>query len=570
MVSVIKLAIVISATNRASKAFTQAEAGTNKMVAAIRAMRSHMAALAAVEIVAFTRAMVDAFSQFELQMVRTATIIDEVGISTEKLEREVRRLGRTTIFTADQVASAAFRFAQAGLSTEEAFAALDPALSLAQIGLIDIAEATEIVTSVMRSMRLGLQDLERVADVLAFTAVNTKQTVSDLGVAFRVASPVAAALGISMEELAAAVGILANAGMEASIAGTAMRRIFTTLLSPSRQAQRALDQLGVVTRDSAGNFLSLTEILQQFKKAEVELGDITVILGQIFTDRALPGFLNLLAAFDEGSATFTQLKKDIDNVEAGFAANLRTQQDTLTTWATLKKIASAFRDIMIDAGEKLKPLFEDILEFMRDNADELKAIMLALIDIIKIGLLPFVPALMVIANIIVLFGPALRVVAPLIGLIVARFLILRLLMLGPVGIVILVSLVVAKLIIWLAKLEPIARLFLKIRDAAIDIQNAVGGFFAPAGRFVGDVVSGDIFSSRHRGEDFVRNSGVRFVHKGEAIVPAVENRRSIESRGKNREVNITQNITIEGILSDDLMPQIQDMGLNLLARAKYA
>ena len=99
MVSVIKLAIVISATNRASKAFTQAEAGTNKVVAAIKAMRSHMAALAAVEIIAFTRAMVDAFSQFELQMVRTATIIDEVGISTGELERQVRFLGRTTIFS---------------------------------------------------------------------------------------------------------------------------------------------------------------------------------------------------------------------------------------------------------------------------------------------------------------------------------------------------------------------------------------------------------------------------------------------------------------------------------------
>jgi len=284
-------------------------------------------------------------ADFERQMDAVQAIVeqasDSAGNSVEdfkNLQTTVRQLGQDTRFTAVQVAQASTFLVRAGFSAKEAAAGLSATLSLAAIGTMDLARAAEISADVMRAFRLEAQSLGRVVDVLAVTATNANTQVGQLGFALSFASPTAAALGASLEEVTAVLGVLANAGIKGTTAGTSLSRIMDSLARGTTRTTKVLGRYGLTLADVDPKANSLVDILQKLEAVSLSAGDAM----QIFGVRGGRSFLALMNQGSEKVAEFTA-----KNEAAALAAQLmmETMEDNLT--GTLLKLKSALQDLII-------------------------------------------------------------------------------------------------------------------------------------------------------------------------------------------------------------------------------
>ena len=181
---------------------------------------------------------------FERGMNRLAAVSGATAEQMAALREQAIQLGGSTAFSASQAADAQLQLAQAGFSVGETMVALPHVLNLAAAGALEMGEAAALVTSQLRAYGFEVDQAQRVTDVLALTASSANTTVSELGPAFRQVAPVAAGLGLSIEDTAAAIGVLRNNGLQAEQAGTAVRNILVRLIAPTSAAASALDELG--------------------------------------------------------------------------------------------------------------------------------------------------------------------------------------------------------------------------------------------------------------------------------------------------------------------------------------
>jgi TP901 family phage tail tape measure protein len=191
------------------------------------------------------------------------------GTSEEmaQLNQLARDLGRSTQFSASEVAEGMDFLAMAGFSVNEVIAAMPGLLNLAAAGSLDLGRASDIASDLMGAMNMEASEMNRIADVLAKTATSTNTSVEGLGETFKFVAPVAANAGMSLEEMAAAAGALGDAGIKGGEAGTALRAILLRLASPPSEAAKALDRLGVSTLDTAGNLRPMEDILRDVDRA---------------------------------------------------------------------------------------------------------------------------------------------------------------------------------------------------------------------------------------------------------------------------------------------------------------
>ena len=169
------------------------------------------------------------FASFETSMLRVKAISGATGAEFQSLTDLAKELGSTTAFTAREAAQAMGFLAQAGFDVGEVHKALPKVLSLAAAGQLDLAQAADITASVLRGFGLEASESGRVADVLAAAASKSNTSVEGMGEAFKFAGPVASAMGVSLEETAAALGVLSNAGLKGSLAGTGLRMVLVKM-----------------------------------------------------------------------------------------------------------------------------------------------------------------------------------------------------------------------------------------------------------------------------------------------------------------------------------------------------
>ncbi len=186
---------------------------------------------------------------FGQQMAAVRAITGATEQQFALLENEARRLGATTRFTAQQAADGLEFLARAGFSAEDATEALEGTLNLASAGMLDLASSADIVSNVIQQFGLDTAETNRVVDVLAVTAANSNTNVFQLGEAFKFVGPIARALNISVEDTSELLGLLGNAGIQASNAGAGLRRAFFGLINTTPKAAKALATLGLTTKD---------------------------------------------------------------------------------------------------------------------------------------------------------------------------------------------------------------------------------------------------------------------------------------------------------------------------------
>ncbi|MCM0648629.1 phage tail tape measure protein [Clostridium swellfunianum] len=325
------------------------------------------------------------FVDFESQMSRVKAISGAAGADFKKLNDEAKRLGASTAFSAKEAAEGMENLASAGFSVNEIMDAMPGMLDLAASGGTDLAVAADIAASTLRGFGLEANQAAHVSDVLAKAAADTNAGIEDTGDAMKYVAPVARAMGLSLEEVTAAIGEMSNAGIKGSQAGTALRASLSRLANPSDEAAKLMKKLGFDAYDSSGKMLPLKDIIAKLQKSMSKLTEEQKqqAIATIFGQEAMSGMLTLIQAGPKELEKLTTSFKNSDGAAKKMADtmknNLKGQWDNFT---------GAIEGAAIAVGERLAPMLGKLTEKMNKAVDWFNNLSDAQKDqVVKIGLM---------------------------------------------------------------------------------------------------------------------------------------------------------------------------------------
>lgn len=210
-------------------------------------------------------------ADFDASMSKVAAVSGAAGDDFDALRDKAREMGKTTKFTASESAEAMNYMAMAGWKTEQMLDGINGVMNLAAASGEDLATTSDIVTDALTAFGMKAEDSSRFADILAASASNANTNVSMMGESFKYAAPVAGSLGYSAEDVSIALGLMANSGIKASMAGTSLRNIFQRMAKPTKESAMAIQRLGLSLDDGNGNMYSFRQIMNQLRKGFVQI-----------------------------------------------------------------------------------------------------------------------------------------------------------------------------------------------------------------------------------------------------------------------------------------------------------
>ncbi len=222
----------------------------------------------------FARFSLESGMNFEAQMSRVQAISGATAEDAGRLADKAKEMGESTVFSATESAQALEYMAMAGWKTEDMLDGLGGIMNLAAASGEDLAATSDIVTDALTAFGLTAEDSTHFADVLAVASSNANTNVGMMGETFKYVAPVAGAMGYKVEDVAVAVGLMANSSIKASSAGTALRTLMTNMAKPTAEMSNAMYYLGVSLTDDEGNMNSFMDIMDQLRKG-FEGGRIT-------------------------------------------------------------------------------------------------------------------------------------------------------------------------------------------------------------------------------------------------------------------------------------------------------
>lgn len=190
---------------------------------------------------------------------------DATATAMNIISAKAEQLGETTKFTATEAADAFGYMAMAGWKAEDMLGGIDGVMNLAAASGTELATTSDIVTDSLTAFGEAAGEAGRLADIMAAASSNSNTNVEMMGESFKFAAPLAAALGYNMEDVAVATGLMANAGIKSTMAGTSMRAMFTRLSTGSGEAGAAMEKLGIRLDDGHGNMKSLMQIMEELR-----------------------------------------------------------------------------------------------------------------------------------------------------------------------------------------------------------------------------------------------------------------------------------------------------------------
>lgn len=268
------LKIIIKAVDQASQAFNKIAGGSEAMGKQLQKTGAAMTRNLTLPIVAIGAAAVKTFADFDKVMTNFEARTGATAQQMERVREVALQMGRDTQFSSTQATEALLELVSSGSSVEEAIEVLPNVLDLAAAGMLELGESADLVTDIMAQFRLASEDTTMITDALVQAAASSSATVADLGDAMKNVGPVAANFGMSVEETAAALAVLAENGIKSSDAGTAMRRILTELGSDSNRVSAVMQQLGVSVEDAAGNFRPFDDIIKDINAGLEGMGAV--------------------------------------------------------------------------------------------------------------------------------------------------------------------------------------------------------------------------------------------------------------------------------------------------------
>lgn len=324
-------------------------------------------------------------ADFEKGMSTVQSISGATGTDLEMLSKKAKEMGLKTKYSASESAEAFKYMAMAGWKAGEMADGIEGVMYLAGATGEDLAGTSDIVTDALTAFGMQAKDTNKFVDVLAQTANKSNTSVSMLGESFKYVAPVAGALKFNAQDVSTALGLMANSGIKASSAGTALRSLFTRMAKPTKESQTAMDALGISLTDSKGNMKSLDTIMRETRKSFAGLTEsqkaqyAAALAGKT-------GMSGLLAIVNSADSDFNELSTAIYNSDGACKKMYDTANNNLSGQLTILK--STIEGIGISFGERLLPYIKQGTEFIQRLADKFNSLTKAQQDtIIKVGLI---------------------------------------------------------------------------------------------------------------------------------------------------------------------------------------
>lgn len=248
-------------------------------------------------IVAGFGAVIKTTADFDAQMSKVKAISGATSSEMVELEAKARKMGETTKFSATESGEAFEYMAMAGWKTEEMLNGVEGIMNLAAASGEELGKTSDIVTDALTALGMSAEESGRLADILAAAATNSNTNVSMMGESFKYAATTAGLLGYSAEDVAVALGLMANSGIKADMAGTSLRNMFNRMAKPTKESAMAMERLGLELYDDTGKMYSLRQIMDQLRTS--------------FTQINMP---------------LDEYNKELDNLDAQLAAGEITQK----------------------------------------------------------------------------------------------------------------------------------------------------------------------------------------------------------------------------------------------------
>ena len=291
-------------------------------------------------------------ADFDAGMSEVKAISGATGTEFKQLETKAIQMGAKTKYSATEAASAFKYMAMAGWDTNDMLSGISGVMNLAAASGEDLATTSDIVTDALTAFGLSAKDSSHFADILAQASSRSNTNVGLMGETFKYVAPVAGALGYSAEDCAVAIGLMANSGIKASQAGTALRSLFTRLAKPTDTVAAAMEKYNITLTDANGNMKPLSTLMSEMRDrfsglSEAQKANLAATLaGQ-------EGMSGLLAIVNSSDADFKNLTDSINNADGASERMAKTMQDNLKGSVTIFK--STVESAAISIGKKLTP-----------------------------------------------------------------------------------------------------------------------------------------------------------------------------------------------------------------------
>lgn len=324
-------------------------------------------------------------SKFQSKMSEVKAISGATGNEFSSLKKKAIEMGAKTKYSATEAASAFKYMSMAGWDTNDMLSGISGVMNLAAASGEDLATTSDIVTDALTAFGLSAKDSSHFADILAQASSRSNTNVGLMGETFKYVAPVAGALGYSAEDCAVAIGLMANSGIKASQAGTALRSLFTRLAKPTDTVAAAMKKYNISLTDANGNMKPLSTLMVEMRDrfsglSQAQKANLAATLaGQ-------EGMSGLLAIVNSSDKDFKSLTDSINNADGAAEKMSETMLDNLSGAVTLLKSALESAGIII--GERLTPYIRRLSEWITKLVEKFNNLSESQQDqIVKFGLI---------------------------------------------------------------------------------------------------------------------------------------------------------------------------------------
>lgn len=350
--------------------------GISSMTVALGNLAADGIRKAATELKNFTTDVIETGTEFDAGISKVGAISGASAEDMEKLREKAKEMGASTKFTAAESAEALEYMAMAGWKTEDMLSGISGIMDLAAASGEDLGTTSDIVTDALTAFGLTAADSGHFADVLAAASSNANTNVSMMGETFKYVAPVAGTLNYSIEDMAEAIGLMANSGIKSSQAGTALRSIITRLSTDAGSSSKSLgalgtlvEKLGVEFYDTNGKARDFGDVIAEAREAWQELTDEeqTTYGKKIAGEEAIASWLSLMNA---APADVEKLSAAIKNCDGAASDMSSTMQDNLQGDFIL--LDSAVDGMKISLADELEPEMRDIVQYITKKMPDIE------------------------------------------------------------------------------------------------------------------------------------------------------------------------------------------------------
>ena len=296
--------------------------------------------------------VVNTGKEFEESMSKVQAISGATGAEFSKLESLARDLGATTSFSAYEASEGMQYLAMAGWDTNQIMSGLPAILDLSVASGEDLGRVSDICSDAMTAFGMKAEQAGEFADVLAVTSSSANTNVGMLGESFKYVAPVAGALGYSVQDVSVALGLMANAGIKGSQAGTSLRTAMNSLVSPTKQAKAVMDKYGISITNQDGSMKSLSEVMGMLRNKIGKLDSATQaqVASTIFGTEAMSGMLSII---NSSQGDYDKLSKAVANADGSAKQMAETMNNNLQ--GSLKSMNSAWEEMKLKMYDAVQP-----------------------------------------------------------------------------------------------------------------------------------------------------------------------------------------------------------------------